>query len=138
VKSKLLTEKKALQLTQKLWSWLARHPKRVVKEAWPGWQKIGEYAYDCPCCEFVTQQYVLETSNEVTYGNFPNRACLKCPLLTLWNGDFSLSRRPCTQADSPYSRWNTASMRDPETRAKAAKQIADGAKKRLKELKCTS
>lgn len=46
-----LTKKKAWQLTVELWDWLAETGKQ--KEEWPMWAALGEYAADCPLCEYT-------------------------------------------------------------------------------------
>lgn len=83
-----LTKKKAIELSIKLWTWLAETGKE--KEEWPVWDKY-DYAIlnDCFLCEYDDQK---------------RGGCNACPLTE------KFSRQPsqkfgCYADDCAYSQW---------------------------------
>jgi len=112
-----LTKRKTLQITHELWTWLAENPtidgKWMYKFDWPGWERYGGMACDCPCCEYVE------------YYEDPFRCSKKCPLISLWPGT-------CTHYDSVFIKWVKSDREDHRT--KYALIIANAAKTELNKL----
>ena len=67
-----LTRKKAIELCDELWTWLAKTGKD--KEDWPGWEKYGKMAFECPFCEYGSHQAEIRDS----YMSLSD-ACPYCP-----------------------------------------------------------
>jgi len=68
-----LTEKKAIQLSIKLWTWLYDNPEKH-KSDWPLYEKYGLYDMKSSC--FCCQYYYNNSNNE-------DIICKKCPLNTV-------------------------------------------------------
>ena len=133
-----LTKKKALQLTEELWKWMAKNPGEH-KAAWPGFaeDKYGSMLCYCPCCEYVERK----TRNQ-TIG----RDCEKyCPALKLWPFEKRMigtyiDNMPCEHTKSPYTKWvkdgfnaRFGSKEDYPQTIEAATVIYKGIEKILKE-----
>ena len=121
----IMTKREALEITKRMWSWLARHPDKE-KRAWPGLKKLPEMSCDCACCEYA--------DTHVKPGEIP---CHKCPLYGRWG---SCNESTCTDDDSPFGMW----CRCPELapyevviaeKAKHARAVARLCNKELKRLK---
>ena len=75
-----LAEKKAIDLTIKLWDYLRQNPGKQ-KQDYPGYDKydIGSMIADCPCCDYYRR------------GDLDR--CDVCPI------------RDCTDDNSPWDLW---------------------------------
>jgi hypothetical protein len=120
-----ITKKESLQLTAKLWTWLAKNPANVKYE-WTEWStnggKVQPCTADCPLCEYAENH-----SQSADY-------CPACPLSAFWK-KFSgapsvISVTPCNSEKSPFVAWRFAD--DHSCRTAAALQIAKAAKQALK------
>lgn len=84
-----LTKKKAIDLSVKLWTWLAETGKE--KEGWPGWVRNGgkhpDSASDCFLCEYSRHGHA-------------SWSCETCPYYCIYDH--------CMNSDSPYSKWEDA------------------------------
>lgn len=104
-----LTKKKALQITQELWEWIAETDGN--KGDWLGWERYGHMDARCPLCEYARRH---------------GRTCQVCPLYGKWAGETY-----CTDSGSPYDAWCRA---DHAMREKAAAQVANLCKEALANL----
>ena len=123
-----LTEKKALELTLKLWRWLESNPHNMKRD-WPEWKENGgKYNEEkvnsaCFLCWYVKQRTsdsFFETLNCREY----------CPLLATWKrrGSFEECYNPCMAETSPYYKWEKSGE------SKYAKIIADACEKKLTKM----
>lgn len=114
----MLTLKEVYKIMTELWDWCAENPRKA-KHEWPGWEKYGEMAGDCPCCEYLEQ-------HEYNDGVAWTEICpSKCPAVELWPNH-------CEKGNTPYNRWANAIFS--EDGSKAAKEIADFARRKLEEV----
>ena len=87
-----ITEEEAIDLSIKLWTWLAESGS-AYKAGWSGWEQPGCMANDCAMCEYHIQQ--MQTSQLERVG-----ACQFCPYNRMFGG--------CMGKDSPYGAWTGA------------------------------
>ena len=118
---KKITKKEALVKCEKLWRWLEKHPSKIAKHEWAGWEEYtklyGKSSALCPCCHYALHSHKRYSD------------CTKCPLLGLWGPNIDSF---CLDSTSPYNKWGEASS--PKTRKKYAKIIADECLVKLAEL----
>ena len=113
-----LDEQDALDLTIKLWEWVAKTGSNR-KEDWPGWAKIPfTFKFFCPLCQYV--------------GDTRRQTCIvKCPW-GRWKGI------PCTDYPNPpptnYSAWADAASADPSVRMAYARSFLAELKEVRKEI----
>ena len=93
-----LTEKRAVELSIELWTWLAKTGKR--KDKWPEWEKYGKIDASCFLCEY----------NGRKCGEDGQRICERCP--------YSKEYNRCLDEDSPFMTWSFAPTK--KTRKKYA------------------
>jgi hypothetical protein len=55
-----LTKERALRICRELWIWMFEKEKvsDTDKKLWPGWKRHGKMLYECPVCEYHSQQGV--------------------------------------------------------------------------------
>lgn len=81
-----LTRKKAIQITKELWEWLAE-TGGGRKGDWPGWDKYGVMAVDCPLCEYNSRHTFTDTE----------LSCEPCP--------YFQALGHCNMNRTPFRRW---------------------------------
>jgi len=111
--SKRLSKREALRICVQLWDWLAEDETRH-KCAWPGWKKVGAMKLDCPLCEYSHQ-----------FSGTP--ICVNCPL----RGYGAWPVAGCYLSPSAFFAWLDSRG---VYRQKAARQIADAARRALADL----
>jgi hypothetical protein len=112
----LMTELKALDLTRQQWINMRDHNYHNNKDK-SKWLK-DSYKYDCPCCEYVNQNYPT-----IQIDGYSGICKTVCPLRALWpNG--------CTYIDSPYYPYteNNGNSND-------AQKIIDGCNDAMNKIK---
>ena len=126
MKEKLVTERQALEWTRDLWDWLAENPGKE-KFQWPGWETRQSQTSECPCCGF----------DDIERQKNHKPHCYNCPLKRRWGkpapGDTHFLA--CNRETSPFFQWKLGLFgNNHEKMAKAAKKLANLARKALKAL----
>lgn len=121
--------KEALEMTIKLWDYIADHENSSKSSAIQGLSlNYTELLFDCPCCE-----YAANTKRKKSYcianGMQDSDVCQNCPLVGLWYPpDSEIADLMCQHPCSPYERWCSTN----ET--KYARDVANLARKRLEDF----
>jgi len=84
-----LTKKRAVQITIRLWEWLAKTGK--YKHEWPQWKHYGDMAVHCPLCEYHWRHWQLKRSTI---------RCVYCPYYQVFGY--------CNEGGSPFFDWSFA------------------------------
>ena len=112
-----LTRDAAIELSASLWNEVAETGK-TKEEILYDWQ-FDPMLHDCPCCEYVSQEYPR------LYVGYPELRCRKvCPLRSLWPTG-------CITEGELYLNY-VILEHDPEAQLKVANEIATKAAKLAK------
>jgi len=113
-----MTKRQALEWTVEMWRWLAKNPGKDKNDYLALHKPTTRWNSECALC-----QYTVEHSST------KRRDCSLCPLLKFWGKFIRSEFDPCIHA-GPYARWCVD-----KSDSVAAREIANAAQRRLKELK---
>lgn len=128
-----MTEVQALKKTIVIFHWLSIHPDKSKEDAYEVF-KMTPDLFDCPLCEFAARPVPAIPEPSKRHGKTENEplkikhqlVCSFCPLRDFW------PKAGCSDPASVYTLW--ISSRTPSQIAHAARQIAEAAQARLKEI----